>query len=200
MIKLVKLGLVVVGLNEAPANILDPNYSNSEIVRVLGKHHDPIVSQYSVWAITENPTLGVGDLGVDLKNIEQQSANVRAWVFRLLAMDLANIEKHLDYIKLGIDDNSPESRVGLAVGLRHTYSPVLRPLVLEWFTREWDLEVRQHLVDHIILQAEGCDAYNEHALDAFERASAGSPARQRMLATAAGTPMFSKLSLPGAHQ
>ena len=52
---------------------------------LLGKHHDPVVSQYSIWAITENSALGVADLGIDLKNIEQLPANVRAWVFQLLA-------------------------------------------------------------------------------------------------------------------
>ena len=192
--ELIKLGLVVVGLDKAPPNMFDPDYDNSEIVRVLGEHHDPIVSQYSVWAITENPNLGVGDLGIDLKDIERQPPNVRAWVFQLLAMDGANINKHLDYIKIGMRDRKAEARAGLAIGLRNTFSPVLVPLVLEWFTRELDQETRQHITDHLIRQADKSPAYKEHAADAFERAGPGSSARERMLAAASGTAMFSTLT------
>jgi len=190
--ELVKLGLVVVGLDKAPPHMFDPDYDNAEIVRVLGQHHDPIVSQYSVWAITENPNLGVSDLGVDLKSVEQQPPNVRGWVFQLLAMNGNDIGRHLDYIKLGIEDRSAEARMGLAIGVRNTFSPVLVPLVLEWFTREMDQDVRQHLVDHLIRHSERSPAYKEHVIAEFEHA--GSAARTRMLATASGTAMFSTLS------
>jgi hypothetical protein len=193
--ELVKLGLVVVGLNKAPPNMFDPDYDNQEIVRVLGGHHSPIVSQYSVWAITENPNLGVADLGVDLKSIEQRPPNVRAWVFQLLAMDAANIERHIEYIKLGMADKSVTARIGLAIGLRDSFSTTLAPLVLEWFTRELIPEVRQHIVDHLIRQADNFGAYREYVVDAFERANPGSPERERMLATASGTPIFQALTL-----
>ncbi len=190
---LIKLGLVVIGLDKAPPHMFDPDYANAEIVRVLGHHHDPIVSQYSVWAITENPNLSVTDLRVDLlKNVENQQANVRGWIFQLLALDVDNVEKHIDYIKLGIGDRIAEARMGLAVGLRNTFSPVLVPLVLEWFTREMDQDVHQQLVDHLIRHSERSPAYREHAIAEFERA--GSAARTRMLATASETSMFSTLS------
>jgi hypothetical protein len=189
---LVKLGLVVVGLDKAPPHMFDPDYANAEIVRVLGQHHDQIVSQYSIWAITENPNLSVSNLGVDLKSIEQQPPNVQGWIFQLLAMDAGNVEKHIDYIKLGIESRSTEVRLRLAVGLRSTYAPALPPLVLEWFTREMDQDVRQHLVDHLIRHAERLPDYIEYVTEEFERA--GSAARTRMLATASGTAMFSTLS------
>jgi hypothetical protein len=82
--------------------------------------------------------------------------------------------------------------LGLAVGLRDSFSPTLVPLVLEWFTREMDGEIRPQLLDHLIRQAERSNAYTQHALDAFER---GNPdERDRMLATAAGSPLFSRFS------
>ena len=89
--ELIKLGLLVVGLDKAPPHMFDPDYDNREIVRVLGLHDDPLVSQYSIWAITENSGLGVNDLGIDLKNTEQQPANVRAWIYQLLAMDFGRL-------------------------------------------------------------------------------------------------------------
>lgn len=190
--ELIKLGLIVVGLDRAPPHLFEPNYDNAAMVRAVGAHHDPVVSQYSVWAITENPALGVADLGIDLKNIEQLPANVRAWVFQLLAIESACTDVHTEYIKLGIDDKSAEARLGLAVGLKDSFSATQVPLVLEWFTREMDGEIRQQILDHLIRQAECSDAYMQHALDAFERGNADE--RERMLATAAGSPLYSRLS------
>jgi len=56
---LLKLALVVVGLDKAPNNMLHPHHKNAELVQALGQHHDGVVSQYSVWAITENESLRV---------------------------------------------------------------------------------------------------------------------------------------------
>lgn len=190
--ELIKLGLIVVGLDRAPANLFEPNHDNATMVRAVGAHHDPIVSQYSVWAITENPSLGVADLGIDLKGIEQLPANVRAWVFQLLAADSAGTDAHVDYIRLGLEDGSADARLGLAVGLKATFSPTLVPLVLEWFTRELNSEIRSQILDHLIRQAERNEAYKEHALAAFERGSADE--KDRMLATAAGSPLYSRFS------
>jgi hypothetical protein len=82
--------------------------------------------------------------------------------------------------------------MGLALGLKDIFSPYLVPLVVEWFTREMDGEVRSQILDHLVRQSESSEAYRLHALDAFERASAD--ARDRMLAAAAGTPLYSSLS------
>ena len=59
----IKAALLVVGLNRAPPHLFDPSYSNAEIVKVVGRHDDRTVSQYSVWAITENASLSISDLG-----------------------------------------------------------------------------------------------------------------------------------------
>jgi hypothetical protein len=187
--ELLKLGLIVVGLNRAPPNLFEPNYSNAEIVRVVGRHHDPIVSQYSVWAITENPSLGVADLGIELAGVEKLPDNLRAWVYQLLAMDSGDTDKHVEYLQLGIDDRKPEVRLGLALGLRHIFSPTLEPIALEWFTRELNGEVRAQLLDHIVRHAERSQAYMKHATAAFERGSVSE--RGRMLAAAAGSRMHS---------
>ncbi len=190
--ELIKLGLIVVGLNRAPPHLFEPNHSNAAMVRAMGGHHDPMVSQYSVWAITENQHLGVADLGIDLKSIEQLPANVRAWVFQLLAIDSADTDAHVEYIRLGIEDQSAEARLGLAVGLQNTFSQTLEPLVLDWFTRELTGEVMLQVLDHLIRQADRSAAYKSHVLAAFERGNADD--RDRMLATSAGSPLYSILS------
>ncbi len=191
--ELVKLGLIVVGLDRAPPHLFEPDYDNAQIVRAIGRHHDPIVSQYSVWAITENPNLDMGDLDPDLlKGIEGLPPNVRAWLFQLLGADSANADAHVEYIRLGIDDRSADARMGLAIGLKESFSPSNVEPVLNWFTREMDGEIRQQILDHLIRHADRSSAYQQHALDAFERGN--SEARDRMLATAAGSTLYSTFS------
>jgi hypothetical protein len=56
-----KLGLIVVGLDQAPANLFHPRHSNAEIVSVLGSRHDCIISQYTVWAIANERPLSASD-------------------------------------------------------------------------------------------------------------------------------------------
>ena len=127
---LLKLALVVVGLDRAPPNMLHPRHENPELVKALGGHHDAVVSQYTVWAITENESLGLGDLGIDVRNIEQQPPNVRAWLLRLIAMTPEDAESNFEFVELGTNDPAAEARAGLALGLRDTYFDGLEALVL----------------------------------------------------------------------
>jgi hypothetical protein len=190
---LLKLALVVVGLDRAPVNLMHPRHENSQLVKALGTHHDNIVAQYTVWAITENPSLGLRDLGIDLKIVEEQPSNVRAWIFRLIAMSPEDAERNFEYVELGSSDSSPEARAGLALGLKKTYFDGLETLVLDWFIGESDGEIRQLLLDHMILQAEECPSYGSLALEIYEKEPAGSALRKRMEAVAAGTALYSKL-------
>lgn len=181
--------LVVVGLDRAPSNLFHPRYTNAEIVKVLGRHDSAMVSQYSVWAITENPHLGVDDLGVDLRDIEGLPENVRGWIYRLLALSGDTALKRLDLIEHGSKDSSVVVRSGLALGLKDTFFSRLPVVVLNWLTTELDPQVRQNLLDHVITHASRSPAYEEHALDAYRRATTE---RERMRGTAAKTGLFSK--------
>ena len=190
---LLKLALVVVGLDRAPKNMMHPRHNNSELVKALGSHHDNIVAQYTVWAITENPSLNLGDLGIDIKLVEDQPANVRAWIYRLIAMTAEDAERNFEYVELGSRDLSVEARSGLAFGLKGTYFDGLEALIIDWFMSEPDPEVRQHLLDHMIRQASNCPSYEALAIEIYEKEPAGSSQRSRMEATAAGTELYSKL-------
>lgn len=186
---LLRLALLVVGLDRSPVNLLNPRHTNAEMVRALGGHHDPIVSQYSVWAITENDRLGVAHLGVDLRDLAAKPTNVRAWVLQLLAMSPQDAAAHFEYLRQGMTDEE-EARSGLALGLRDTYLDILEPLVLEWLVNEGEAEVRQHLLDHIIRQSGHSPGYAALALEFYEKEGPGSAARLRMEASAAGTHLY----------
>lgn len=189
---IIKLGLVLIGLDKAPQNIFHLTYSNAEMVKALGTHHDPFVSQYSIWAITENNQLNISHLGIDTQSIEQQPPNVQAWILKLLAQDSLNIDRHMELVKLGKASNDPEVRSGLAQGLKETYSPILQQIVLDWITSEPNSDVRLLLLDHIIIQAERTPYYREFAVEFFEAEVNNSDVHDRMLATASGTSLFAE--------
>jgi hypothetical protein len=186
--EVIKAALVVVGLDRAPSNLFHPRYSNAEIVKALGKHDDMMVSQYSVWAITENSSLSISDLGVDLRNIDGLPENVRGWVYRLLAMNEDASRKHLDLVGHGSKDESVEARSGLALGLKDTFFDQLATVVLNWLTTERDPQVRHNLLDHVITHAGRSPVYADHAVDAYRRASTSE--RERMRGTAVRTQLF----------
>jgi hypothetical protein len=195
---LLKLALLVVGLDRSPENLLNPRYSDAQMVKALGKHHDPIVSQYSVWAITENDKLRLLDLGLNLKDIERQPDNVRGWLFQLLAIEATSAEPHWEYVRLGMVDPAAEARKGLAVGLRNTFIDVFEPLVMDWVASEPDLEVRQHIMEHIVRQASRSLKYEQFAVEIFDGEPAGSMLRQSMEASAVQTSIYIKFRQLGA--
>lgn len=188
-----KLALVAIGLNRAPEHIFDPRFANSVIVRDLGGHDDDIVSQYSVWAICENPTLGLKDLGIPLKEIEGKPSNVRAWMFRLIAANDGDQAIGLEYIELGSRDPAIEVRSGLAQGLEYVYFDGIQPIMLDWYGAEKDEDVRLRLLDHIVRQADQSPSYKAEALNVYKAAATSTRQRQRMEAAAAGQPLYREL-------
>jgi hypothetical protein len=177
-----KLGLVVVGLNRAPKNLFHPRHNNRSIVKVLGGHHDAIVSQYSVWAITENDSLSLRDLGIDLADIEKQPANVRGWIFQVIGMSSEKAFKNKEYVLLGRDDDDPVARLGLAMGFRDVYFDGIDELILDWLQSEENFEVQQALLDHIVRNSDRCPSYIGFATEVFEKE--GASIRLRMMANA----------------
>lgn len=193
-----KLALVVVGLARSPENLLNPRHSDGDMVRALGKHHDPIVSQYTIWAITENASLGVAHLGVEIKDIEGQPDNVRAWMLQLLAIEANDNRPHWEVLRLGMDDPAAEARRGLALGLRSTFVDIFEPLVLDWIANEPDTEVRQHLLSHVVRHAHRSRHYEQYAIEIFDGEPAGSMLRQSMEASAVKLPIYIKFKEIGA--
>lgn len=189
-VDVLKLALVAIGLNRAPEHIFDPRYANSVIVKDLGTHNDDIVSQYSIWAICENPTLGLKDLGIPLKDIEAKPANVRAWMFRLVAANDTDPATGLEYIELGSRDSDIEVRAGLAMGLGHIFFDGIQPLIMNWYDNETDDDVRLRLLDHIVRQGDHSPSYKEEALRVYKADATTARQRERMEAAAAGQELY----------
>ena len=187
-----RLALLVIGLAKAPVNMLNPHHADATMVKELGGHPDSMVSQYSVWAITENPGLGLADLGIDLRDVENQPSNVRAWVYQLIGMTPEVAKENFEHVVAGSGDKSAEARSGLILGLRDVYVDGLDDVVLSWVTEEYDREVLDRIYEHMIRQAGRCPNYGEYVTDIYKAETPGSAIRQRMEANASGTPLFSR--------
>ncbi|MGR9169638.1 hypothetical protein [Rhizobium sp. KDH_Rht_773_N] len=194
-----KLALVLVGLDKSPEHIFHPRYTNPQIVKVLGGHHEPLVSQYSAWATAESPVLSASDLGINLKTLDSQPDNVRSYVYRLYGAEKTySITQH-DIIAIGSKDESVEARLGLAIGLRDTWYDGLDTITLDWHFEEPDDEVRDFVLDHIVAQAAHSGSYQNSATDVYAASTVDLRKRRRMEAAAAQTDMY-KVFRRMAHQ
>ena len=187
-----RLALLVIGLERSPQHLLDPNYDDATMVKVLGRHDDNMVSQYSVWAITESQRLGISDLGIELRDVESQPANVRGWIYQLVAMHPEAAEENWEYLIAGSKDKLSEVRGGLILGLKDVYVDGLDSIILPWVAEEEDHETRERLYDHMIRQSGKCPIYAEYVSEIYQTEPEGSPTRQRMEVSASGTSLFGR--------
>ncbi|TQE98967.1 MAG: CHAT domain-containing protein [Spiribacter salinus] len=188
--EILKLALIVVGLDRDVQHLLHPRYENGVIVRELGQHDDPIVRQYAVWAVIENHRLTFNHLGIDLARIEEQPANVQSKLLQLGASSLPDLNERHDLILQGSDLPDLDAREGLAKGLLHTYYDGLAGVTLEWFDTDGSDRVRLHLAEHFARYSDEQPSYHEKALELTE---AGSNLRDRVLLGAEGKPLFGEI-------
>ncbi len=191
--EVLKLALVLVGMSRAPEYLFDPRHGNAAIVKALGSHEDPIVSQYSVWAITENKTLGVRDLGVNIMQLDNYPANVRGWANRLLASDQIYAIGNVGLLQRGSQDPDSKAREGLAIGMRHTCFDGLEEFTIPWLNDEDDHEVRDYIIDHLSTNAHKIDVYGKMVELEYTDSSITAVKRRRIEAMCEGTPLYRQL-------
>lgn len=190
-----RLALVLVGLNKAPPNTFSIKHPNGEIVGALNLHHEKTVAQYSVWAISENKTLGLKDMRVPLTDIESLANNVRGWIYRLIAERADTAMKHIEYLQLGTEDADRDARRSLSIGMAKTYFDGLEEITLDWLPREQDDGVHQRILEHMAYAVDQCELYSEPVLHAYKAAGAQSLLRARVEAAAQKTSLYRKIKL-----
>lgn len=188
--EILKLALIVIGLNRDIQHLLHPRYSNGELVRVLGQHDDPVVRQYSVWAVTENRALGLEHLGIPFERTEAEPDNVQAKMLELGASKILDLTERQDLILAGSSYPSVLAREGLAKGLLRSYYDGLGDVTLDWAATEEEQRVRVLLAEHFGRYAERLPSYEEIAIDL---ANEGGDLRRHVLRGAAGRPLQRRL-------
>lgn len=193
-VEILKLALITIGVNRDIEHLFDPRHSNGTFVRELCSHDDPIVQQYSVWAVTENARLDLEHLGLSFDKIETLRPNVQSKMYQLAAQRLPEPRRRLDLIVQGSYAHSIEAREGLAKGVRNGYFDGLESAILPWFQQETERVIRGNLAEHIAAYASECGPYQDVALQAFEE---DKTLRERILLGAEGTPLYGQLK---SHQ
>lgn len=188
--EVLKLALIVVGLDRDVQNLLHPRHDNGDIVKELAQHDDPIVRQYSVWAVLENSRLSIEHLGIDLDRLEEEPANVQSKLLQLGASSLSDLVRRQDLIIRGTDLPSVDAREGLAKGLSNNYYDGLEGVALNWFDTDGSDRVQLVLAEHFARYADRVPSYREKALDLL---NLGSDFRDRVLLGSEGTSLFAEI-------
>lgn len=188
--ELLKLALVVVGLNRDIQHLLHPRHENGAIVRALGQHDDPIVRQYSVWAVIENARLGIEHLGIPFEAIEREPPNVQAKLLQLAPDVIADPIERQGIIIAGTNLPSVEAREGLARGLAYNFYDGLQDVTISWARTETDDRVLLPLAEHFARHAGEAPSYREEALVFHDR---GPEFRERVRLGAEGTSLYAEV-------
>jgi nucleoside phosphorylase len=188
-----RLAGVLVGLDKAPENLFSLNALNREAIGELNFHPDPIVAQYSIWAVCENPNLTQKDMRLRLHDVESRPTNVRKYAYQVAVKDIQTAQDNYDYLVLGSEDPEADARAGLATGLRGIYFDGLEVLISDWFGDEQDDRVKQRLLEHMARNADRCAAYPARVLRAYEASDAHSLTRARLEAAARNTPLYTAM-------
>ncbi|ULB10216.1 hypothetical protein ORIO_09900 [Cereibacter azotoformans] len=189
---LLKLALIVIGLNRDIQNLLHPSFDNGQIVRALGQHDDATVRQYSVWAVIENRVLGLEHLGIPFERTEHEPENVQAKLLELGASTIIDPTERQNLILAGSSFASVLAREGLAKGLLRSFYDGLGDIMLDWVRTEAEHRVRVLLAEHFGRYADRMPSYEEMA---FELALEGGDLRRYVLRGADGKPLQRRLQI-----
>ncbi|WP_300587473.1 CHAT domain-containing protein, partial [Marivita sp.] len=188
--ELLKLALIVIGLNRDIQHLLHPRHENGAIIKALGQHDDAIVRQYSVWAVIENSRLGPEHLGIPFSRLEAQPSNVQSKLLQLAPTAIPDPIERQDVIIAGSNQSSIEAREGLARGLVSTFYDGLQDVTLSWSETETDERVLLPLAEHFARHADNVPSYRVAALDFYDR---GAAFRERIRLGAEGTRLYAEV-------
>lgn len=188
--ELLKLALIVIGINRDIQHLLHPRYPNGEIVRALGQHDDAIVRQYSVWAVTENRALGLEHLGIPFERTEAEPENVQAKLLELGASEISDLTERQNLILAGSSYPSVLAREGLAKGLLRSFYDGLEGVTLDWARTEAEPRIRVLLAEHFGRFSDRLPSYEEIAIELSEESG---DLRRYVIRGAEGRPLHAKL-------
>lgn len=188
--EVLKLSLIPVGLNRNVENIFHPRHTNREIVRALCQHGDDIVRQYSVWAIIENPTFDISDVGIHASLVEKEPPNVQSKIFQLYGEKGGKDTDSHGMVHKGSLSPHIDVREGLARGLSKRYYDGIEEVIVDWVGAETSNDVKGLLAEHIARFSDDCSPYEREALLLFE---AEPNLKSRLLLGAEGTALYGKI-------
>ena len=189
--EVLKLALIIIGINKDIQNLLHPRFENGDLVRDLGNHDDDIVRQYSVWAVIENNRLNISHLGIPFSDIERQPSNVQSKMLELGAKSLQDPSERHALIIHGCNLPSVEAREGLCRGVINEFYDGLPDVTTQWFDTEESRRVKLLLAEHFARKAAESPTYYEKAV---ESAEIDREFRERILLGAERSPLYGEIT------
>lgn len=163
-----RLALIAAGLDRAPENLFHPYHENRLLIKALGRHDDPIVAQYAVWATMESSSLGVEDLGINVDLLSHMPSNIRGYTYRLYARaPKMTLHRHR-IIEEGAWEDDVECRFGLAAALKGQHYNGLEEIARDWVYREVDEDTLDAILAYMASASEEVLEYKSICLDFFE--------------------------------
>ena len=187
---ILKLSLLLVGMNKSPENLFHPTYCNEELVQELWLNGDDMVAQYSAWAAAENPNLTSKSIKIDLSEIEGRSDNQRSYIYRLYASEAEVSSAQTEVIMLGRSDLDAEARMGCAIGIRDTWFEGIEEITKEWYFQEENEENRLYILDHVVRQSNRSSFYHGWAMELYEGFESDKAKLDRMMAHSYSLPIY----------
>jgi len=166
--EILKLALIVVGLDRAYPNIFHPKHPNEAFVKELGQHDDSIVVQYSVWSAIANPNFSTKDVGVDPADLEILPDNVQSKYLQLIAQKERDLNLRQDLIGRGCLLPSVTAREGLAQGILYGYYEGLEEVTVDWYDQEKSDAVKRRLAEHFSRHSMSSSVYYNKVQEIFE--------------------------------
>jgi hypothetical protein len=190
-----RLASLLLGFDIAPEHMFSDHHENRSVVGELNRHPDNLVAQYSVWAIRENPALGLSDLGFPLKDIESRPANVRSWTYQLVSRDTDSFDDNLDLLECAAFDDESKAREGMAIGIRERWVDGMDYIIIDWTARENDVATMSYLYEHMAAQSDQSPAYSELIRRIYADAKYNALQRAQLEVAASGTSLYSETHL-----
>jgi hypothetical protein len=188
-----RLASLLLGFDIAPEHMFSGHFQNNAVVGQLNCHPDSLVAQYSVWAIRENSSLGISNLGFPLKDIESRPPNVRNWTYQLVSRNSGSFDEHLDLLECAAFDEESKAREGMAIGIRERWVDGMDCIVVDWAARESDPTTKSYLYEHMAAQSDQSTAYSGIIQQAYVDDKNNSLQRTQLEVAASGTALFSKM-------
>lgn len=195
-----KWAALLSGYGRAPPNLFHPRHENKELLGKLNAYPEPEVSEYSVWALWQNPKFAVSDMTIRIEDVQKHPKNVRRWINRLITKTDAYIAKDVELIDELRSDPELAAREGLALGLRKVYVPDLGRHVLDWHSAETEEIVRDLLLEHMASYADADADYAVLVEESFKKAGTESGIRKRLLAASVHKRLHAVLKGHAARQ
>lgn len=124
-------------------------------IQDMNLHPDPVVAEYSIWALNEAGYTDFSDLKIYPQDLYVHPSNVRRWFFRLLLKDIDAINANFALVEHAINTDDNDVRDGIAIGLRpHQLGDSASELIVDWYRQETVPLVRAQLTRHLLTNAD----------------------------------------------